>query len=195
MSILSLTEDLIHAVLLGGASSSSGALFKGEIRVWEEQGETLARPTEAQRCRQDPGSIPAGMSISGRERLPAARDHSCPFSASSQPKFRPPSAASLLPAYSGQSRRRNAPWHACGTVGSGTWGNEFAFMFEMVFNFSTMESKIFHTCLGVRNLSTMSYKVQNQLMDPRLLAPSVLWVSLHSCGCPTTPRLSEGQRS
>lgn len=139
------------------------------------------------------------MSISGRERLPTARDHSCPFSASSLPKFRPPSAASLLPAYcsagTGQNRCRNAPRHACGTGRSGTWGNEFAFMFEMVFNFSTKESKIFHTCLGVRNLCTVSYKVQNQLMASRLLALSVLWVSLHSCGCPTTPWLCEGQKS
>lgn len=121
---------------------------------------------------------------------PAARDHSCPFSASSQPEFRILFSHSRLSAYCsagiGHSRHRNALLHECGT-GAGLGEINLPLCFKWFFNFSTKESKIFDRCLGVRNLCTVS-------QAPRPSALSVLWVSLHSRGCPTPPWLSDEPR-
>lgn len=63
---MSITEDLIHAVLLGGASSSSGALFKEKFESGKSRRRPWPGPTRCSAAGRSPRFLPAvGMSIHG----------------------------------------------------------------------------------------------------------------------------------
>lgn len=200
---LSFTEDLIHAVLLGGASSSTGALFKGlgSSREKFESGKSRrspwSGPTKVRCCRQDPpvpprcqdehlcsrcgrlgAPVPAASRPPGITLVPSPLPHS---QNSALPLLLP--APGLLQRRNRPEQSRNALLPVCGTVRSGLEEMYLPSCFKCFFNFSAKEFKILDTCLGVRNLCTVSHKVQNQLPGHQLFLSCGC---LHSCGCPTT---------